>query len=261
MTGPPRISVCILSYNYERYVGRAVESALAQEPGDYRLEEVVVSDDGSDDATVEVCGAFGGVTVRALPHRGFATNLSESVVPCRGDWIAFLDADDWFTTQKLRTVAPHLRSGALLVQHAEHVVDAAGEPVQPQPHPGGSTSTLVVNRAAAVDLLPVTNELFFHILHDAGHGVRLDDPLTHYRVHDASMTDRRRPGRYQTYMAEVCLDLARRLDDMAIRPPAWARAETLRRLSSRYRARSATHASEATRQETAGTLAHEGIQR
>jgi glycosyltransferase involved in cell wall biosynthesis len=234
----PRISCCVLSHNYGRFVDQAITSCLHQQPGDYRLEEVVVLDDGSTDSTRDVCRSFDDVRLVDLPNRGFAANLSRSLRHCRGDWVALLDADDWFATDKLRTVAPHLGPPTLLARHMEHVVDVHGSPMRARPHHGGNTSTLVVNRAAASELLPVTNELFFHVFADLGRCVDLDLPLTHYRVHDASMTDRRNPARYQRYMASVCAALAGRLSELSLCPPSWAEPATLRRLAEDYQLRS-----------------------
>jgi glycosyltransferase involved in cell wall biosynthesis len=158
----PSMSVCILSYNYGRYLGQAIDSALAQQPGPYRLAEVVVIDDGSTDNSLEVCAGY-GERIRTVPcqHRGFAATLTEAVAQARGDWVALLDADDWFTTNKLATVAAAITPNTLVVQHWEHVVKADGSPLLDRPHPGGNMSTLVVRRDAATALLPVTNEVFF----------------------------------------------------------------------------------------------------
>jgi len=198
----PSVSIVVLSHNYGRYVGEALASAVSQEPGGYRLAEVVVIDDGSTDNSDEVYRQFPGVRVVRKEHEGFAATLTRAVREASGQWAALLDADDAFTPGKLRTLATHLPDPALLlVQHAEYVIDAEGRPFGKGTHPGGSTSTLVVRATAARDLLPVTNELFFHVLADLGHGVRLPDPLTRYRVHAGSMTDRRTPGAYPEYMA------------------------------------------------------------
>lgn len=156
----------------------------------------------------------------ARSHRGFAATLSDAVAYCRAEWVALLDADDWFAADKLTTVSPHLRAGVLILQHWERVVDSRGEPLLSGPHPGGNTSTLVLRRSSATDLLPVTNELFFHLLDDVGHGVHLDAPLTYYRVHGANMTDRVRPGLWQEYLAGVCSDVADRLVTMRDAPRA-----------------------------------------
>jgi hypothetical protein len=244
--GVPRISVCILSHNYAHFLRQAIESCLAQEPGDYHLEEIVVLDDGSTDGTLELCAEFADrIRVVPLPHGGFAATLTECVRRCGGDWIAFLDADDWFAPAKLRTVAGRLRGPVRFVQHWEYVVDGAGDALVPDPHPGGNTSTVLVHRAAALRLLPVTNEKFFHVLDDLGHGARLTEPLTYYRVHQANMTDRTTPGAHQEYMADVCRAVAVRLTELTAAPPAWAGRGALRRLAWHYRAEASAHDVEA----------------
>jgi glycosyltransferase involved in cell wall biosynthesis len=243
---PPRISVFILSHNYARFLSQAIESCLAQEPGAYRLEEIVVLDDGSTDETMTICARYRNhIRVVAQPHRGFAATLTESVRRCRGEWIAPLDADDWFAPAKFRTIAASLRPGTLLVQHWEHVVDGDGLSLLSKPHTGGNTSTIVVNREAALKLAPVTNEKFFHVLDDLGKGVSLSDPLTFYRVHGENMTDRVHPGVYQEYMAGVALDIAVRLTELRATPPWWASRHALRRLAWHYRAESRAHEVEA----------------
>lgn len=241
----PSISVCILSYNYGRYLGQAIDSALAQHPGPYRLAEVVV-DDGSTDHSLEVCAGYGErIRTVACTHRGFAATLTEAVSQARGDWIALLDADDWFTTDKLATVAAAIRPDTLVVQHWEHVVKADGTPLLDRPHPGGNMSTLVVRRDAATDLLPVTNEVFFHVLDHLGHGLKLVDPLVNYRVHDANMTDRARPGVWQDYLRQVATEVAARLRELAQDPPGWATRRELLRLAWHFAANAHGHAREA----------------
>lgn len=245
----PSIAVVVLSHNYARYVGEALTSAVTQEPGEYTLAEVVVVDDGSIDDSHEVYGRFPEVRVVAKAHEGFASTLTRAITEASGDWLAPLDADDAFTPDKLRTLAPHLADPNLLfVQHAEYVVDADGHAFGDGTHPGGSTSTLLVRTAAARDLLPVTNELFFHVLADVGRGIRLAQPLTRYRVHDASMTDRRTPGVFADYMAGVCTEVATRLDQLRACPPNWATPDQLTGLSAAYETRAAAHRRDARRQ-------------
>lgn len=243
---PIRISVCILCHNYGRFLGRAIESCLAQEPGHYYVEEVLVFDDGSTDDSAAVAGSYGDkVRVVASPHRGFGPTLSAAIAESCGDWVALLDADDWFTPDKLRTACAWMAEGRLLIEHHEYVVDTNGAPLTPDAHPGGNTSTLLVERSAARDLLPVSNELFFHVLADLGRSKQLREPLTHYRVHADAMTDRVNPGIREDYMAGVCRELADRLTTMAATPPTWAGRSALARLRHYYLAEVAAHQVEA----------------
>jgi glycosyltransferase involved in cell wall biosynthesis len=243
---PPSISVCILSYDYGRYLRQAIDSALGQKAGGYTLAEIVVIDDGSTDDSPEICASYHD-RIRVVPraHRGFPATLTEAVRQARGDWVALLDADDWFTPDKLAVVAAAVTPATLLIQHWEHVVKADGSPLIARPHPGGNTSTLTVRRDAALDLLPVTNELFFHALDHLGYGVKLTDPLTCYRVHDGNMTDRSTPGTQQDYMQRVSTEVAARLRQMAQSPPPWANSLTLHRLAWQFAARATCHARQA----------------
>ncbi|HEY2577902.1 MAG TPA: glycosyltransferase family 2 protein [Streptosporangiaceae bacterium] len=254
----PSVSIVVLNHNYGRYVGEALASAVGQEPGDYRLAEVVVIDDGSSDHSHEVYQRFPGVRVVRKEHEGFAATLTRAVREAFGDWFAPLDADDVFTLDKLCSLAPYLAdSNRLLVQHAEYVIDAEGRPFAEGTHPGGATSTLVVRADAARDLVPVTNELFFHVLADLRHGVRLREPLTGYRVHEASMTDRRTPGVFSDYMSSVCADVAVRLDQLHVCPPTWADTAQLADLGARYRQRATKFRDDAQSQRETGRVLHQ----
>ncbi|GAA1429358.1 hypothetical protein GCM10009601_44460 [Streptomyces thermospinosisporus] len=236
MSAPPRISCVILCHNYGRYLDRAIRSCLEQEPGNFVLHEVIVIDDGSTDETEEVFLRHkGSIKVIRRSQQGFGRTLTDAFLLSTGDWVAPLDADDWFHPSKLRTCAEAMRGGALFIEHWENVVDSHGNPMLREPHPGGNTSTLLVHRDAALSLLPVNNEIFFHALREAGQGVGLQHPLTFYRVHPRSMTDRSTPGVSQDYRADVCIALSDRLRAMYESPPAWATTRELRRISWHFR--------------------------
>ncbi len=236
MSTPPRISCVILCHNYGRYLDRAIKSCLEQEPGSFILHEVIVIDDGSTDETAEVCLRHeDSIKVIRRDQQGFGRTLSDAFLLSTGDWVAPLDADDWFHPSKLRTCAEAMRDGTLFIEHWENVVDTHGNPMLQEPHPGGNTSTLLVHRDAGLSLLPVNNEIFFHALREAGQGVSLRDPLTFYRVHPSSMTDRSTPGVSQDYRADVCVALSDRLRAMRENPPPWATTRQLGRISWHFR--------------------------
>ncbi|WP_369223973.1 glycosyltransferase family 2 protein [Streptomyces sp. R39] len=236
MNAPPRISCVILCHNYGRYLDRAIKSCLEQEPGNFVLHEVIVIDDGSSDETEEVCRRHkGDVKVIRRNQQGFGQTLTDAFLLSTGDWVAPLDADDWFHPSKLRTCAEAMAGETLFIEHWENVVDPDGKPMLEEPHPGGNTSTLVVHRGAARTLLPASNEIFFHALREAGRGIALREPLTFYRVHPRSMTDRSTPGVSQDYRAVVCLALSDRLRALYASPPGWVTTRRLRRTSWHFR--------------------------
>ncbi|MGD1149194.1 MAG: glycosyltransferase family A protein [Thermoanaerobaculaceae bacterium] len=89
---PERISVLIPVFECERYLGEAIDSALAQT---VKPIEVIVVDDGSTDASAAVARAYGEpVRVVGQPHAGIGAARNRLVREAAGDVFAFLDADD-----------------------------------------------------------------------------------------------------------------------------------------------------------------------
>jgi len=99
------VSVIIPTYNCGAFVREAVESVLGQS---HRDLEVVVVDDGSTDDTPVVLARIEDprVTVIRSPHRGLSAARNEGLDRARGEYIAFLDADDrWLPSKLDRQVA------------------------------------------------------------------------------------------------------------------------------------------------------------
>lgn len=93
------VSVIIPAYNAEAYVARAIESVLAQT---HPAHEIFVIDDGSRDATAAVAGRFGPpVVVLRKPNGGPASARNHGARLATGEWLALLDADDWWFPGKL----------------------------------------------------------------------------------------------------------------------------------------------------------------
>ncbi len=96
------VSIVINNYNYGRFLGAAIESALAQTS--VRVEVIVV-DDGSTDESREVIAAYQGRVVPVLKQNGGQASALNAGFACsRGDFIFFLDSDDLFAPEKVPTV-------------------------------------------------------------------------------------------------------------------------------------------------------------
>ena len=88
----PLISVIMPAYNALPYIDQAIRSVLDQ---DYPNIELIVVDDGSRDGTPELAEQFGDrVKVLRQKNAGPAAARNKGIAASRGDFIAFLDADD-----------------------------------------------------------------------------------------------------------------------------------------------------------------------
>ncbi len=95
----PRISVIIPAYRAAATIARAVESVLAQT---VRAAEILVVDDGSPDDLAAALAPYGKrVTLVRQPNGGAASARNLGIERARGDFIAFLDADDYWEPEKL----------------------------------------------------------------------------------------------------------------------------------------------------------------
>ena len=94
-----RVSLIIATFNHARFLGAAIDSALAQTLG---AVDVIVVDDGSTDDTPAVLARYAGrVRVLRQPNRGLAAARNAGLAAARGTYVAFLDADDVMAPTKL----------------------------------------------------------------------------------------------------------------------------------------------------------------
>jgi glycosyltransferase involved in cell wall biosynthesis len=93
------VSVIIPTYNSEIYVCKAIDSVLAQT---YQNIEVIVVDDGSTDGTLDVLRKYGDkIGVLTQKNFGPSSARNKGIRHAKGEYIAFLDSDDYWTKDKL----------------------------------------------------------------------------------------------------------------------------------------------------------------
>ncbi len=108
----PRFSVIIPAYNSADTLARAIDSVLAQ---GYPAQEIIVVDDGSNDGTSEVAARYASA-VRYIrqDNAGVSSARNHGARAASGDWLAFLDADDWYYPDRLRLHAEWIQEDAAL---------------------------------------------------------------------------------------------------------------------------------------------------
>ncbi len=122
----PKVSVIIPAFNAARYLEAAIQSVFAQTFSDF---EVVVIDDGSTDETEQMVKRFGSkLGYRRQEHAGRAHARNTGLTWARGEYIAFLDADDVWKSDRLSRGVRLLdqRSDIGLVHGEVSVIDAEG---------------------------------------------------------------------------------------------------------------------------------------
>ncbi|MHC4288004.1 MAG: glycosyltransferase family 2 protein [Planctomycetota bacterium] len=95
-----KISAVIPAYNADKYIARSIDSVLSQTRP---VDEIVVVDDGSTDNTAAVIKSYGD-KIRYIhqPNAGVSAARNTGIEAATGDWIAFLDADDEWVSERIQ---------------------------------------------------------------------------------------------------------------------------------------------------------------
>lgn len=104
------ISIIIPVYNCEKQISRCVESILRQT---YKNIECIIVDDGSVDGTAQICDELAEkdnrIKVIHISNGGVQAARERGVVHCRGDYIMFVDADDYIEDSICETALAELQ--------------------------------------------------------------------------------------------------------------------------------------------------------
>ena len=104
----PFVSIIIPTYNHGHYLNRALQSVFDQT---YNNWEIIVIDNHSTDETSKVVAKFFGpsTTYLKINNSGIiAKSRNMGIKAAKGEWIAFLDSDDWWAPEKLQVFHNHV---------------------------------------------------------------------------------------------------------------------------------------------------------
>ena len=121
-TGKPLISIVVPVYNVESYIRQCIESLLNQT---YRYLDIILVDDGSLDTSGMICDEYAAadkrITVMHQSNQGVSAARNQGVQTAKGEYIAFVDADDWLTPDYLACLQSAMsKSGADIVVALEN---------------------------------------------------------------------------------------------------------------------------------------------
>ena len=116
------VSIVIPTYNHSIYLKRALESIINQT---YENWEVIVIDNHSTDNTLEVVANFKNNRIKYLKvhNKGIiAISRNIGIKSANGEWIAFLDSDDWWTRDKLEICIQSINEKVDFIYHDLEII-------------------------------------------------------------------------------------------------------------------------------------------
>ena len=210
----PLVSVIIPNFNYLRYIEKCLESVLSQ---DYPNIEVIVVDDGSTDESVNyVTTLTPKVKLVQQQNSGVSVARNRGLLESKGEFIAFLDADDYWDPSKIsKQMNLVLSTGVDLVYSGVNLVSPDGIQIlgamQPsfkgecgkyfRHHPSRAVITLGTSNALFRKRLLAKSGLldpmlsisadwdFFRRICDYAIVDFIEEPLTFYRQHHENMSN------------------------------------------------------------------------
>lgn len=132
------ISVCMATYNGERFIKQQIDSILSQLSSD---DELIISDDGSSDNTIKFISEYNDSRIKLLHHsekldvskckyaKGFylaSSNFENALRVSKGDYIFLSDQDDVFSANKISVCMEELKK-VDFVQHNFCLIDENGK--------------------------------------------------------------------------------------------------------------------------------------
>ena len=119
----PLVSIVIPTYNQANYLDRALQSVLGQT---YKNWEAIIIDNHSIDSTSEVILNYNDPRFKYIKiqnHGIIAKSRNTGVLLAKGEWIAFLDSDDWWESNKLTDCLDCVSEDVSLIYHDLEIVN------------------------------------------------------------------------------------------------------------------------------------------
>lgn len=119
-----KLSFVIPAYNVEKYLPKCLDSILQQKGADF---EVVVVDDGSSDDTRALLDQYAeeniNLKVISQANAGMSTARNRGLEEAQGEYVMFVDSDDWLCDNALATIGPHLNGEDVVCFDAKKYIE------------------------------------------------------------------------------------------------------------------------------------------
>ncbi len=203
-----RISVCIPTYNGEKYIQKQLESILSQLGEE---DEIIISDDSSTDRTVEIIKSTADSRIQIIENCTFKSptfNLENALTRAKGDFIFLSDQDDIWYPDKIKKALEKLTSFDMVVCNGV-IIDQDENMIHPSyfewkgsrpgflknlAHSSYLGCSLAFNRKILNRALPFPKQIIIHdlwlglIAESTGRVIFIEEPLFSYRRHASNFT-------------------------------------------------------------------------
>lgn len=119
----PKFSIIIPVYNVEKYIGKCLDSVMSQTYNDY---EILVIDDGSTDNSKKIVKEY-KVKLIESNHVGVSEARNIAIKKAKGDYLVFLDSDDWWDKELLKKLATSSKNNPDLIRFQMRTVTDKNE--------------------------------------------------------------------------------------------------------------------------------------
>lgn len=210
------ISIAMSTYNGERFIKEQIDSILDQS---YANLELIITDDGSSDQTIEIIENYQENDTRIKLYQnetnlGFVQNFAKAISLCEGEYIALADQDDIWKKDKLKTFIEKIGENVLIYSDAdlvdEHAASMGKELIRPDRElvSGANNRAFLLENCVSGNTLMFKKELLPYILpipegasfHDRwivfvattyGSITYTEEPMTYYRRYSEQITKKR----------------------------------------------------------------------
>ena len=203
-----KISVCIATYNGEKYIKEQLNSILPQLGVN---DEIIISDDRSTDSTLSIINSFNDERVKIFvnKNKGIVKNFENALMHASGDYIFLADQDDVWLSEKVSLSIAGLEHNNLVVTNCK-VTDENLKEINPSYFKLNDSKKgffknfyrssylgccLAFKKELLDDILPIPNNLFLYhdwwigYIADIKYKVRfIETPCMLYRRHDFNMS-------------------------------------------------------------------------
>lgn len=213
------ISVCIPTYNGEKYIRQQLESILMQLGNG---DEIIISDDSSSDSTVHIIRSLQDPRIKIYEKQHFGSpiyNLENALQKAEGEIIFLADQDDVWTERKVSVMQEYLKKFDLVVCDC-CVVNENLEIIHPSYFKLLNSGRgilknlykntylgccMAFNKNVLTKALPFPTDIPMHDIwlgfvgDICGNSVFIEDKLTLYRRHQANVSSTTTPSRYSLW--------------------------------------------------------------